>query len=229
MGVRIPPFGPIGFIKMKMRKCKHCSVEFDIETKPLGWMANHSRWCSLNPKREQYAKTNHLHGIMAMKSKESRKKAAIGIQEAWKKGCYENVNFKTFLGKKHTEETKEKLRHKALQSKHRRLLRSTRKYHHKDGTVVLLDSSWEETLAKRLDELNVDWIRPKEPIEWCDKNGIKHNYFPDFYLPNQNIFLDPKNNIVYTKTIEKIKVLEKTIPNLIILRSLKQCEEYVPT
>ena len=56
-------------------------------------------------------------------------------------------------GKPHTEETKLKIQAKALASKHRRLLKSTRVYVKKDGTEVLLDSSWEELLAIRLDKL----------------------------------------------------------------------------
>ena len=39
---------------MNIRKCKHCNVEFDISDKPSGWMANHSRWCNENPKRQDY-------------------------------------------------------------------------------------------------------------------------------------------------------------------------------
>lgn len=39
-----------------MSICKHCHKEFDISDKPKGWMANHSRWCELNPKRKNYGK-----------------------------------------------------------------------------------------------------------------------------------------------------------------------------
>lgn len=36
-----------------MRKCKHCLLSFDITDKPVGWMANHSRWCDKNPARNK--------------------------------------------------------------------------------------------------------------------------------------------------------------------------------
>ena len=34
--------------------CKHCKQTFEISTKSKGWMANHSRWCTFNPKRKEY-------------------------------------------------------------------------------------------------------------------------------------------------------------------------------
>ena len=45
---------------MDIRKCKHCKVEFDISEKPKCWMASHSRWCSENPKREEYASRGRI-------------------------------------------------------------------------------------------------------------------------------------------------------------------------
>jgi hypothetical protein len=56
-------------------------------------------------------------------------------------------------------ESIELIRKKALASKHRRLKKGTVEY-----KGVILDSSWELALAKRLDEINVQWIRPT-PIQ----------------------------------------------------------------
>ncbi len=87
----------------------------------------------------------------------------------------------------------------------------------------MLDSSWEEKLAKRLDELDIKWIRPTTPIKWVDKNGFERNYFPDFYLPDYDIFLDPKNPYAYKSQQEKLDVIIKMMPNLRILKTLKEC------
>lgn len=119
------------------------------------------------------------------------------------------------------------MREKALASPHRRLVRSIRKYTQKDGTIVNLDSYWEEALAIRLDELNVNWIRP-EPIKWIDDNGITHNYFPDFYLVDFDVYLDPKNPYAIKAQENKIKCLTKQIKNLIIITSVKACNTYTP-
>lgn len=197
--------------------CKHCSKEFHGLTSSE--TANHSRWCNLNPKRSSYnkdlskaraAKTNFLnqYSYGAKCSDETRKK----ISESSK-------------GRTHTEETKELLRQKALASKHRRILRSTREYLQKDGNVVLLDSSWEEALAIRLDELNIQWIRP-DSVNWVDNNGKSHNYFPDFYLVDYDLYLDPKNDQVYKISTEKIAKVLEILPNLKILRSLEECKNF---
>lgn len=29
---------------------------------------------------------------------------------------------------------------------------------------------------------------------WKNENGIEHRYYPDFYLPEYNVYLDPKND-----------------------------------
>ena len=132
----------------------------------------------------------------------------------------------SFLGKKHSAETIEHLREKALNSTHRRLVRSIREYKKIDGNIVMLDSSWEEILAIRLDELNIKWIRPTNPIKWIDKNGVTRNYFPDFYLMDFDIYLDPKNPYAYASQKDKIEIITKLMPNLRILTTLEECKQF---
>ena len=43
------------------------------------------------------------------------------------------------------------------------------------------------------DENNIIWIKPKA-IKYLDINGKQHNYIPDFYLPQYDVYLDPKND-----------------------------------
>lgn len=108
----------------------------------------------------------------------------------------------------------------ALASNHRRLKKGVLYY-----KGILLDSSWELALAKRLDFLNIEWIRP-DPIKWKDDEGIIHNYFPDFYLPKYDLYLDPKNPAAYNSQKEKIDCLKKQLTNLIILVTLDECKTY---
>lgn len=79
---------------------------------------------------------------------------------------------------------------------------------------VLLESSWEVTVAEKLDELNIKWIRPKHII-WLDKEGISHLYFPDFYIEKFDVYLDPKNPYCMSRDKEKISVI-KTKVNLVV-------------
>jgi len=205
---------------MKQGLCSHCKIIFDLSNKSKGWMANHSRWCNLNPKRKDYSKNL----IVARNSKtiEGRKIAAEKTSINHKNGVYDHIDHRTFLGKKHTDETKEKIRQKALASKHRRLRKEVIEY-----KGILLDSSWELALAKRLDYLNVEWIRP-DPIPWIDNIGNSHNYFADFYLPKYNLYLDPKNPAALKSQELKVHVLMHTYKNIVFLHSLSECLEYIP-
>ena len=219
--------------------CKHCEKEFQFvgETKYeiASQKANHSRWCEKNPKHQSYVdavkgrggpdrvelmriarqKTGRHNQYFAgsdyVMSEETRKKIGDASR-----------------GKKHTAETRKKMSEGARKSTHRRLMRHTQEYIKKDGEVVLMDSSWEIALAKRLDELKIEWTRA-EPLPWIDSTGKQRNYFSDFYLPEHDIFLDPKNNAAYANQIEKIEYVLKHYPNVFILRTLEECLNWEPS
>ena len=126
------------------RQCKWCEKSFDLSDKPKGFMANHSRWCDENPKRKEYVE--RLATVRnTYITEETRNKMRKGISEAHKRGAYEHVDQgKAFRGKKHTPESIELIRKKALESNHRRLRRGMVEY-----KGVMLDSSWELALAIR--------------------------------------------------------------------------------
>lgn len=203
----------------KNRTCKYCGNEFDITDKPKGWMANHVRWCICNPTRN--ASVGMLIKARECITSKHRKSAGEKIKELHEQGVYKNVYLKKpWLGKTHTEKTKNKIREKALASKHRRLRRKVVEYN-----GVLMDSTWELELAKRLDELKIKWSRP-DPIPWIDEEGITHNYFPDFYLEDYDIFLDPKNPHALKVQKKKIKMLLEQYNNIVIIESLEACKNY---
>ena len=206
----------------KLICCKHC--EFSFETLSTSERANHSRWCIQNPKRSEYVQKNNGSQF---KTPEVIAKRTIGIKKAWADGKYDHVVHTGNKGYRHTESTLQILREKALASPHRRLVRSIRDYIKKDGTIVKLDSAWEEALAKRLDDLNVIWERPSA-VKWIDAKGITRNYFPDFYLPDYDVFLDPKNPYAIKAQQEKINCLTSQLKNLIILTSLNECKNFKP-
>ena len=201
------------------RQCKWCNEFFDTTNKPNGWMANHSRWCNSNPKRDEYVKRlAKTRGEYI--TEEARDRMKRGISEAHKRGAYSHVTLPSFKGKSHKPETIEVIRQKALASSHRRLKKGMVEY-----KGVMLDSSWELALAKRLDELRIVWERPK-PIKWVDKRGDVHNYFPDFYLPDYDLYLDPKNPAAYQNQKEKVAILSTTYKNLRFIYTLKECIEF---
>lgn len=79
---------------------------------------------------------------------------------------------------------------------------------------VLLDSSWELCIAKYLDSLNIIWTRPN-PLKWIDENNVDRLYFPDFYLEDYNVYLDPKNPYCMIRDKHKIQYIS-TRYNLIV-------------
>jgi len=173
--------------------------------------------------RSAYAATNDCSQMRTNKSVEKR---TLGIIQAYADGKYVGVN-RSYPGWTQSAETKQVLREKALASPHRRLLRSIRDYIKKDGTIVKLDSSWEEALAIRLDATDVAWDRPS-PIKWIDERGASHNYFPDFYLPEYDVYLDPKNPYAIKSQLGKLSCLKDQLPNLIILTTLDECKNFTP-
>ena len=191
-------------------------------------LINHVRWCKENPKRQLYLDT--LSNTREQEYSEGRRaRMGLGIRKAWAEGRYsESVRRKT--GKPshpQSQEARDKISAAQRKLTKRRLMRYTREYKCKNGEIVLLDSSWEEELAKRLDYLQVEWIRPSYII-WVDSKNKERKYFPDFYLPEYDIYLDPKNQAVEKAQKEKLDVVSKLLPNLIILHSLDACREYSP-
>lgn len=227
-----------------MWECKHCHQQFNFET--TSEKGSHSRWCAENPKRAKYVEDlAHARNIQKEKkayanqftsTKEKRQKNSViwpGNQFTTKRASGHSEETKEKLrqintGRKHTPETIEKIRSHALGSKHQRVCKKTVEYIRMDGTIVKMDSQWEIKLAQILDSMNVEWTRP-DPITWVDGNGVEHHYFPDFYLPAVNLFLDPKNSYAREQQAEKINALMKQYNNIVILTENDICAEFIAT
>lgn len=199
-------------------ECPHCKIT--IEELRLGKVdvAGHVKWCKFNPKKFEYLQM--LEKSRSKISEISRCEAATKIRQCWKDGKYDHVQHNTFLGRTHSDKTKEKIRESALNSNHRRLKKNVQWY-----KGIMMDSSWEVIFAQRLDEIQIIWKRP-DPIKWHDNNGKIHNYFPDFYLPEFDLYIDTKNKFAYSVQIEKIQVLLKTYNNLIFLTDLTEIKNF---
>lgn len=202
--------------------CKHCQEEHDFHT--TSEKANHSRWCIKNPKRSEY--NNNLEiARSARKPGQSGNQYTSGKYSSPTDATREKLR-KINTGRKHTLETIEKIRKIALSQTHQRVCKKTVEYTCKDGSIVKMDSSWEIKLAQLMDSLNIKWVRP-EPINWTDSNGTVHHYFPDFYLPDANVYFDPKNSHAREKQAEKINALMKQYNNIVILKEDDICEDFV--
>ena len=99
-----------------------------------------------------------------------------------------------------------------------------KKFKYKD---VWMDSSWEVNLAKWLDNNSIEWKRDRKiNFIWTDICGKKRRYYPDFYLPKYNIYLDPKNKFKLKKDEYKLSrvILENNIKLIYGLESDVICQ-----
>lgn len=211
-------------------KCIYCGSKFENENKK--YIANHVRWCENNPKHDEYISNasqnakiiNNIYQNLRDLSKMPQK-----ISNLHKSGHYDNaykqsIKTKISNGKLYpSEETKMKMSISCSKSKHRRCSKRTKNFTDQKGRTFNFDSSWEVALAIRLDELNINWIRP-DPIEY-EIDGRTRNYFGDFYLTDYDVYLDPKNPWVRSMQEKKIEILSNQI-NLIILGTLQECEKF---
>ena len=75
-----------------------------------------------------------------------------------------------------------------------------------------LNGGWELLVAKWLDGQGIEWTNKIAPIEY-EWKGNTHLYFPDFYLPKYDRYIEVKG---YERERDVAKW--KSIPNLIILK-----------
>lgn len=97
-------------------------------------------------------------------------------------------------------------------------------YNPNEDKEVLLDSSWEVKIAELLIRLDIKWIRPKF-IKWVDSNDVTRRYFPDFYLPDHDLYLDPKNPYCMSRDVEKIQRISEQVK--LIVGDVNMIENYV--
>ena len=135
----------------------------------------------------------------------------------------DTVNHHT-KGTKHTEEVRKKLSENARKNNWQSHFGKRKVYEYKG---IRFDSSFEVLVAEDLDNNNVSWIKPKYGLfTYQDINNKIHTYTPDFYLPDYDVYLDPKNNFLIEnvnpmlgyKDIDKIKwVCEQNNVRILIL------------
>lgn len=89
------------------------------------------------------------------------------------------------------------------------------------GNLCLLQSSYEMEFASLLNELKIQWIRPKHLVYENKK------YFPDFYIPSHNIYFDTKNDYLYKIDSLKIEKVRLTGVNLIVVRKFEITIEFI--
>lgn len=80
-------------------------------------------------------------------------------------------------------------------------------YNKHTSELVTLESTWEVTLAEFLDRNNINWIRPNS-IVWIDHENKERLYYPDFYLKDYDLYVDPKNPYCMKRDAYKMQYIE---------------------
>lgn len=112
---------------------------------------------------------------------------------AWKKGLAEGKFKPNRLGKKLSPEVKQLLSLKAS-SKNNGYVKT--KYYEifcpHENKNVKVQGTWEFKYAQYLNENDIKWQRPSNPLHYKIENDYFHSYYPDFYLPDNNEFVEIK-------------------------------------
>jgi hypothetical protein len=92
---------------------------------------------------------------------------------------------------------------------------------------IWMDSSWEVALATRLDELGIIWERDnKRYFNYIDIDGNPRKYYPDFYLPDHDLYLECKGYWT-PKVVHKMQdVQARNSFNLVILEDIKLIQSF---
>lgn len=202
-------------------KCKHCCEDFDGFT--TSQKANHSKYCPKRPdlaeaKSKLFAKgrgsPQGWNRGLTKETDDRIAKQAKSFSESYKEGKHKPYD--NYISPEGMERLREFGRTRAHKFRKRGIVEHTKP----DGSKVMLDSSWEKIVAEKLDEAGIAWIRPVEPIIW----GDGRNYYPDFYLPDIGVYLEPKNEGCMIMQKEKVDWLKANREDVIFLTSEKECQ-----
>ena len=106
-------------------------------------------------------------------------------------------------------------------SKKRKLWSKQSDYTCLDGSIVLMDSTWEVACANRLDELGIRWIRnPSLKLKYITRGRRARNYIPDFYLPDHDVYIEVKGYWTEAAKHKMKSVQALNSVKIIILESL---------
>ena len=100
-------------------------------------------------------------------------------------------------------------------------------YEKKDGSKVLMDSTWEVAMAERLDHLKISWDRREDmKLGYYSKKGRKRNYIPDFYLPEYDTYIEVKGYWTDAARYKMQSVSEVNDVKIVILESLESIKKF---
>lgn len=200
---------------MEYLYCQYCNKE----CKNLNSLRQHEIRCKQNPNKinldylsnRDYTNFNWNPSNQFIKAKQEGKKYKVSEET-------KNKLKKSWLGKKHTKEEIEKISNgmKIAVRKYPESYSASNvcgRVKHYDYKGFKIDGLWELEVAKYLDSKNIKWIKPMNGFEYKWNNDI-HIYYPDFYLPEYDYYIEVKG---YQREQDIYKW--QSVPNLIIIKN----------
>jgi predicted DNA-binding protein YlxM (UPF0122 family) len=127
---------------------------------------------------------------------------------------------------KHKQNWSEEARDKLRASAKSRKLGGTRNSKKFKYNGITLDSTYEVRVAQVLDRAGIQWQRPKTTFIWVSDDNGEHRYKPDFYLLEQGIYLDPKNDYLAQLDRRKIDLVMQQNGITVRIISLETIEKW---
>lgn len=87
-------------------------------------------------------------------------------------------------------------------------------YTKKDGIKIKCQGTWELSVAKWLDDNDIEFDCHKGRIEYFDDEKKKRNYYPDFFLKKEKKYIDVKNDYHISISQKKFELIRLNNPHL---------------
>lgn len=212
------------------KSCKHCKCSFFVPKK-----AEKRKFCSRNcvnlyqvgPNNPSYQKTYRTkltHPEWANKTSETHK---IRQYIRGDKNPMKNIDVAKRMGATRSEKFKTDPNFRIQTSELVRAAWKNGKYDNvkvgkcnwfnymkNNGVSCKLQGTWELAYAKWLDLNSIEFISHKGKIHYLDELSVSRSYYPDFYLPKTNEYIDIKNDYHYNLNVNKFLQIRSSNPDI---------------
>lgn len=200
-----------------MLVCEYCSKECKN-------LKNHIKYCKLNPNRvlspferanwqkERTKSNQHIKGTAVPLSAESKEKIRESKKAYWT--LERRVEYSTKMKKimqQAVVDNPESYSYKNFCGRSKKTLYKEQWLH----------SSWELDVAKWFDKNSIKWTRKVPGFKYMWDN-VEKTYFPDFYLPELDIYIEVKGYQIDQDTAKW-----QSVPGLVVLKEkeIKQIQK----
>lgn len=111
------------------------------------------------------------------------------------KNIKNGLTIPAFFGKHHTNETKEKISKKMFGGNNGLIKTKYYEIYSKyQNKIIKVQGTWELKFAEYLNKKNINWVRSRNiNLRYkLNKKDYLHIYYPDFYLPDTNEYIEIK-------------------------------------